>query len=91
MEGREVVIEGLSSGPAIISSKGLVAYGGDGKKICVTQLQLEDGRMMPATQWGREEKVEKLELTQAEQTTKEKIRVSKHYNYKLVNYYICYC
>lgn len=58
----------------------MVAYCKDGKKICVTQLQLEDGRMIPATQWGKEEKVEKLELSPEEEALKEHIRVSEIVN-----------
>ena len=73
--GREIEIEGLSR-PAVITQNGLVAYGSDGKKIRVTQLQLDDGRMIPATKWGREEKVEKLELSPEEEALAEKLRVN---------------
>ena len=73
--GREIEIEGLSR-PAVITQNGLVAYGSDGKKIRVTQLQLDDGRMIPATNWGREEKVEKLELSPEEEALAEKLRVN---------------
>ena len=73
--GREIEIEGLAQ-PAVITQNGLVMYGSDGKKIRVTQLQLEDGRMIPANKWGREEKVEKLELSPEEEALQEKLRVS---------------
>lgn len=56
----------------------MVMYGRDGKKIMVSQLQLEDGRMIAATKWGLEEKIEKLELTEDEEKIKERIRVSLH-------------
>ena len=74
--GREIEIEGLSQ-PAVITQNGLVMYGSDGKKIRVTQLQLEDGRMIPANKWGKEEKVEKLELSPEEKALQEKLRVSQ--------------
>ncbi len=35
-------------------------------KVLVTQLQLEDGHMIPASKWGKVEKVEKLELSPEE-------------------------
>lgn len=73
--GREIEIEGLDR-PAVITHNGLVAYGVDGKKVCVTQLQLDDGRMIPSTQWGKEEKVDKLELSPKEETIKEQLKVS---------------
>ena len=75
VDGREVMIEGLTN-PAVITHDGMIVFGNDGKKICVAQLQLEDGRMIPATQWGKEGKVVKLDLTPEEEALKEQIRVS---------------
>jgi formyltetrahydrofolate dehydrogenase len=72
--GREIFIEGLNR-PALITDNGLVVSGNDGKKINVGQIQLEDGRTIPAWKWGREDKVIKLELTPEEETMKEQIRV----------------
>lgn len=74
MLGREVVIEGLER-PAIVSQEGMYIFGADGKKILITQLQLEDGRMIPAAKWGIEEKAEKLELTEDEDKIKNRIEV----------------
>ena len=87
--GREVQVEGLER-PAVISQHGMTLFGRDGKKILISQLQLEDGRMIPATQWGKEEKTEKLELTEEEEKLRESIRVSNE-NIILVNIYIYVC
>ena len=76
MVGREVEIEGLER-PAVITQDGMTIFGADGKKVLVSQLQLEDGRMIRATKWGKEEKTEKLELTEEEEKLRERIRVSQ--------------
>ena len=74
VEGREVSIEGLER-PAVVTDNGMVLFGRDGKKVMVTQLQFEDGRMIPARQWGREEKTEKLVLSPDEEKLQEKMMV----------------
>ena len=74
VEGREVSIEGLER-PAVVTDSGMVLFGSDGKKVMVTQVQFEDGRMIPARQWGREEKTEKLVLSPDEEKLQEKIMV----------------
>ena len=76
VRGREVSIDGLER-PALVTHEGMVVYGRDGKKILVTQLQLEDGRMIPAANWGKQLTVVKLELTSEEETLRDKIRVRK--------------
>jgi hypothetical protein len=40
----------------------------------VTQIQFEDGHMIPAWKWGKAEKHEELELTPEEEQLQEKIR-----------------
>ncbi len=40
----------------------------------MTQLQLEDGHMIPAAKWGKVEKVEKLELTPEEEAMQGNLR-----------------
>ena len=40
----------------------------------MTQIQFEDGHMIPAWKWGKAEKHEKLELTPEEEKLQEKIR-----------------
>lgn len=74
VEGREVPVEGLGR-PAVVTDDGMILFGTDGKKVMVTQLQFEDGRMIPARQWGREEKTEKLVLSPDEEKLQEKIMV----------------
>ena len=68
------MIEGLER-PGVITQDGLCVYGADGRKVLITQLQLEDGRMIAATKWGIEEKTEKLELTEAEEKIRDRINV----------------
>ena len=82
VEGRKVVIEG-SELPAMVVQDGMVMVGSDGKKVMVSQLQLDDGRVIPAEKWGLELKVEKLVLTAEEEQLRETIRVSckvSHFN-----------
>ena len=47
-----------------------------GAQVLVTQLQFEDGQMIPAGRWGRVEKVERLELTEEEAAMKETIKAT---------------
>ena len=75
VSGREVSIEGLSR-PGVITSQGLVVFGADDKKVLVNQFQLEDGKVIPATKYGKEEHHVHLELTPEEEAIVEKIQVS---------------
>lgn len=45
-------------------------------QVMVTQIQFEDGHMIPAWKWGKVEKHEKLVLTPEEEQLQEKIRFS---------------
>lgn len=63
--------------PGVVTQEGMYLYGRDGRKLLVTQLQLEDGRTIPAHKWGVEEKVEKLELTEEEERIRDKIIVGE--------------
>jgi len=74
VSGREVMIPGLSR-PAVVNNDGMYLYGGDDKKILVTQLQYEDGKMIQASKWGSNEPVIKLELTEEELVMQEKLKV----------------
>ncbi len=76
VSGREVPIDGLER-PGVVTQEGMYLYGRDGRKLLVTQLQLEDGRTIPAHKWGVEEKVEKLELTEEEERIRDKIIVGE--------------
>ncbi len=68
------MIEGLER-PAIVNQDGMYMYGEDGRKVLVTQLQFEDGRMIAASKWGQEESTEKLKLTKEEEKIQERIKV----------------
>ena len=72
--GREVMIPELSR-PAVVNNDGMYLFGSDEKKILVTQLQFEDGKMIQASKWGSNEPVVKLELTEEELVMQEKLKV----------------
>jgi len=74
--GREVMIPELSR-PAVVNNDGMYLYGNDDKKILITQLQFEDGKMIQASKWGSNEPVIKLELTQEELVMQEKLKVQQ--------------
>lgn len=74
--GREVMIPELSR-PAVVNNDGMYLYGSDDKKILITQLQFEDGKMIQASKWGSNEPVIKLELTQEELVMQEKLKVQQ--------------
>lgn len=74
MVGKEVIIPGLSR-PAVVNDDGMYIFGNDDKKILVTQLQFEDGKMISASKWGSTDVVVKLELTDEELVTEEKLKV----------------
>ncbi|XP_071083635.1 cytosolic 10-formyltetrahydrofolate dehydrogenase-like isoform X2 [Haliotis cracherodii] len=64
--GTTVEIPGASK-PAIVHKKGMIFFGNDGKMVNVSQVQLESGKMIPASKFGKDDKsTEKLELTQEE-------------------------
>jgi len=74
--GREVMIPELSR-PAVVNNDGMYLYGSDDKKILVTQLQFEDGKMIQASKWGSNEPVIKLELTKEELVMQGKLKVQQ--------------
>jgi formyltetrahydrofolate dehydrogenase len=74
--GDTVNILGMSS-PAVIHRGGLVLFGNDGKKLNVEQLQFEDGKMIKASKYGKEDDAsESLELTPEEKAIEATIVVS---------------
>lgn len=73
--GKEVIISGLSR-PAVVNDDGMYIFGNDDKKILVTQLQFEDGKMINAAKWGSSDAVVKLELTEEELVIEEKLKVT---------------
>ena len=72
--GKEVIIPGLSR-PAVVNDDGMYLYGKDDKKILISQLQHEDGKMIQASKWGSTDVVVKLELTKEEKVMEEKLKV----------------
>ena len=72
--GKEVIIPGLTR-PAVVNDDGMYLYGNDDKKILITQLQHEDGKMIQASKWGSTDVVVKLELTEEERVMEEKLKV----------------
>ena len=73
--GQEVIIPGLSR-PAVVNNDGMYIYGNDDKKILITQLQNEDGKMISASKWGSTDVAVKLELTEEELAMEEKLKVT---------------
>ena len=52
--GREYEVEGCDR-KAVVDRYGLWLFGADGRKVCVSQVQLEDGRTVPAAKFGSPE------------------------------------
>lgn len=71
--GQEVIIQGLSR-PAVVNNDGMYIYGSDDKKVLISQLQYEDGKMINASKWGSTDVVVKLELTKEELAMEEKLK-----------------
>ena len=80
VKGHKVSIEGLST-PGIVTSEGLVVFGSDGKKVMVSQMQFEDGKMIQASKYGLEEDAVVIELTEEEEELCSKIRVRFVFNF----------
>lgn len=81
--GHEVIIPGLSR-PAVVNDDGMYLYGNDDKKILVTQLQYEDGKMIKASNWGSTDVVVKLELTEEELAMEEKLKVTSEWSIEFI-------
>ncbi|KAL3853603.1 hypothetical protein ACJMK2_017137 [Sinanodonta woodiana] len=65
--GPEFQVEGCSK-PAIVHRDGMVLFGNDGKMVNVSQVQMESGKMISASKFGKEDTHEdKLELTPEEE------------------------
>uniref|UniRef100_A0A5F8GEQ5 10-formyltetrahydrofolate dehydrogenase n=1 Tax=Monodelphis domestica TaxID=13616 RepID=A0A5F8GEQ5_MONDO len=72
-EGDTLDIPGASQ-PGIITKVGLVLFGNDGKMLVVKNIQLEDGKMIPACHFFKSAESTTLELTEEELVTAETIR-----------------
>uniref|UniRef100_A0A5F8HFJ8 10-formyltetrahydrofolate dehydrogenase n=1 Tax=Monodelphis domestica TaxID=13616 RepID=A0A5F8HFJ8_MONDO len=77
-EGDTLDIPGASQ-PGIITKVGLVLFGNDGKMLVVKNIQLEDGKMIPACHFFKSAESTTLELTEEELVTAETIRVRREF------------
>ncbi|KAK3103669.1 hypothetical protein FSP39_020897 [Pinctada imbricata] len=65
--GTQVPITGATK-PAVVHKNGMVLFGNDGKMVNVGQLQFENGKMIQASKYGKEDTSQaKLELTPEEE------------------------
>ncbi|KAM9099212.1 cytosolic 10-formyltetrahydrofolate dehydrogenase [Sarcophilus harrisii] len=72
-EGETLDIPGASR-PGVVTKTGLVLFGNDGKMLVVKNIQLEDGKMIPASNFFKSADSSTLELTEEEMVTAEAIR-----------------
>ncbi|GAB5574168.1 cytosolic 10-formyltetrahydrofolate dehydrogenase isoform X1 [Prionailurus iriomotensis] len=63
--GEPLEIKGATK-PGLVTKNGLVLFGNDGKALMVRNLQFEDGRMIPASQYFSAGETSVLELTAEE-------------------------
>ncbi|XP_051062181.1 mitochondrial 10-formyltetrahydrofolate dehydrogenase [Phodopus roborovskii] len=64
-----------SKKPGLVTKNGLVLFGNDGKALVVRNLQFEDGKMIPASQYFSSGETSVLELTAEEMKEAETIKV----------------
>ncbi|KAL0962637.1 hypothetical protein UPYG_G00343120 [Umbra pygmaea] len=72
-DGQLLEIEGAPQ-PGVITNKGLVLFGSDGKALMVKNLQFEDGKMIPASKYFSSGDRDSVELTDVEKKMAEDIR-----------------
>ncbi|KAM9860206.1 cytosolic 10-formyltetrahydrofolate dehydrogenase-like [Aulostomus maculatus] len=65
--GQPLEISGASQ-PGIVTKRGLMLFGNDGKMLLVKNLQFEDGKMIPAAQYFCSRSSTVVELTEEEKT-----------------------
>ena len=53
-------------------------------QVVITQVQFDDGQMIPASKWGQNQAQEKLELSPEEAVIRDKLRVC-------MCVYVCVC
>ncbi|CAO2581267.1 Mitochondrial 10-formyltetrahydrofolate dehydrogenase [Lemmus lemmus] len=61
--------------PGLVTKNGLVLFGNDGKALVVRNLQFEDGKMIPASQYFSSGETSAIELTAEETKVAETIKV----------------
>nr|XP_033782372.1 cytosolic 10-formyltetrahydrofolate dehydrogenase isoform X1 [Geotrypetes seraphini]XP_033782373.1 cytosolic 10-formyltetrahydrofolate dehydrogenase isoform X1 [Geotrypetes seraphini] len=74
-EGEPLELPGASR-PGIVTKKGLVLFGNDGKMVLVKNIQFEDGRMIPAAQFFKSADSDTLQLSDDERNISEEIRAA---------------
>ncbi|XP_053775778.1 mitochondrial 10-formyltetrahydrofolate dehydrogenase [Desmodus rotundus] len=72
--GKPLEIKGAKK-PGLVTRNGLVLFGNDGKALMVRNLQFEDGRMIPASQYFSAGETSVVELTAEEVKVAETIKV----------------
>ncbi|XP_036747088.2 mitochondrial 10-formyltetrahydrofolate dehydrogenase [Manis pentadactyla] len=72
--GEPLEIEGAKK-PGLVTKNGLVLFGNDGKALMVRNLQFEDGKMIPASQYFSAGETCTVELTAEEVKVAETIKV----------------
>ncbi|XP_028617343.1 cytosolic 10-formyltetrahydrofolate dehydrogenase, partial [Grammomys surdaster] len=60
--------------PGMVTKAGLILFGNDDRMLLVKNIQLEDGKMMPASQFFKGSASSALELTEAEMAMAEAVR-----------------
>ncbi|XP_056380869.1 cytosolic 10-formyltetrahydrofolate dehydrogenase isoform X2 [Hyla sarda] len=74
-EGEPLEFPGASK-PALVTQNGLVLFGNDGKTLTVKNLQFEDGKMIPASQYFKSSDNTSLQLSKEEQAIADDIRAA---------------
>uniref|UniRef100_A0A8C9Q764 10-formyltetrahydrofolate dehydrogenase n=1 Tax=Spermophilus dauricus TaxID=99837 RepID=A0A8C9Q764_SPEDA len=72
-EGEVLAIPGAHR-PGLVTKAGLILFGNDDRMLLVKNIQLEDGKMIPASQFFKGAASSALELTEAELVTAEAVR-----------------
>ncbi|KAF4023767.1 hypothetical protein G4228_015965 [Cervus hanglu yarkandensis] len=72
-EGEDLPIPGAHR-PGVVTKAGLVLFGNDGRMLLVKNIQLEDGKMIPAAHFFGRADSSALELTEEELGTAEAVR-----------------
>nr|KAF6451549.1 aldehyde dehydrogenase 1 family member L2 [Molossus molossus] len=72
--GEPLEIKGAKK-PGLVTKNGLVLFGNDGKALMVRNLQFEDGKMIPASQYFSAGETSAVELTAEEVKVAETIKV----------------
>ncbi|KAM6214189.1 cytosolic 10-formyltetrahydrofolate dehydrogenase isoform 2-T2 [Rhynchocyon petersi] len=72
-EGEALPIPGAHQ-PGVVTKAGLILFGNDGKMLLVKNIQLENGKMIPASHFFQGEACTVLELTEEERATAEAVR-----------------